>query len=380
MLDQLPGMNIFYKVTATLTIAAFAAVFIMFSKGLSHTGPYVLAFFVLLAISLCASSKTKSFAYTALIFGAAAMALYYPALFISYGNFKYATLIIPLIQLIMFGMGTSMHYHDFLGVLKSPRGIIIGVVSHFMIMPLLGFSIATLSVKLTGMPAEVAAGIVLIGCCPNGMASNVISYLARANLALSVTITSISTMLSPVLTPFLMNLLAGPLMKIDPWLMVADIFKMVMIPIALGVLFSSVAKERSGWLKRVMPIISMGGIICIIIIITAAGRESLLKVGLLLAVLVLLHNIGGYLLGFWSAKAFGMEERDCRTIAIEVGMQNGGMAAGLAKGMGKIATLGLAPVIFSTFMNITGSLLASYWHKKTPAVAPKATLPDSTGQ
>jgi BASS family bile acid:Na+ symporter len=367
-------MNIFYKATITLTIAAFVAVLIMFYKGLAYTGPYVLAFFLLLAVSLCASPKTKSFAYTATIFGAAAVALYYPALFISYGDFKYATLIIPLIQLIMFGMGTSMHYQDFLGVLRSPRGIIIGVVSHFIIMPLLGFSIATLSVKLAGMPSEIAAGIILIGCCPNGMASNVVSYLAKANLALSVTITSISTMLSPVLTPFLMNLLAGPLIKIDPWLMVADIFKMVMIPIALGVLFSSIAKKRSGWLKRIMPIISMGGIICIIIIITAAGRESLLKVGLVLAVLVLLHNIGGYLLGFWSAKAFGMEERDCRTIAIEVGMQNGGMAAGLAKAMGKIATLGLAPVIFSTFMNITGSLLASYWHKRKPGPAHGATL------
>jgi len=367
-------MNIFYKATTALTIAAFAGVLIMLSKGLAYTAPYLLAFFVLFAVSLCASPKTKSFAYTVLIFGAAAMALYYPAFFISYGNFKYAMLIIPLIQLIMFGMGTSMHYHDFLGVLKSPAGIIVGVVSHFIIMPLLGFSIATLSVKLTGMPAEIAAGIILIGCCPNGMASNVISYLAKANLALSVTITSISTMLSPVLTPFLMNLLAGPLIKIDPWLMVGDIFKMVMIPIALGVLFSSVAKERGSWLKRIMPVISMGGIICIIIIITAAGRESLLKVGLLLAVLVLLHNIGGYLLGFWSAKALGMEERDCRTIAIEVGMQNGGMAAGLAKGMGKIATLGLAPVIFSTFMNITGSLLASYWHKKKPATGRKGAL------
>ncbi|QTE41111.1 bile acid:sodium symporter family protein [Mucilaginibacter rubeus] len=370
----MPGMKFFYKVTIALTIAALVAVLIMLSKGLEHTGPYVLTFFVLLAISLCSSPKTKSFAYTVLIFGAAAMALYYPEFFISYGNFKYATLIIPLIQLIMFGMGTSMHYQDFLGVLKSPGGIIIGVVSHFIIMPLLGFSIATLSVKLTGMPAEIAAGIILIGCCPNGMASNVVSYLARANLALSVTITSISTMLSPVLTPFLMNLLAGPLIKIDPWLMVVDIFKMVMIPIALGVLFSSIAKEHSRWLKRIMPFISMGGIIGIIIIITAAGRDSLLKVGVLLAALVLLHNIGGYLLGFWSAKALGMEERDCRTIAIEVGMQNGGMAAGLAKGMGKIATLGLAPVIFSTFMNITGSLLASYWHKRKPGPAHEATL------
>lgn len=131
----MPGMKFFYKVTIALTIAALVAVLIMLSKGLEHTGPYVLTFFVLLAISLCSSPKTKSFAYTVLIFGAAAMALYYPEFFISYGNFKYATLIIPLIQLIMFGMGTSMHYQDFLGVLKSPGGIIIGVVSHFIIMP-----------------------------------------------------------------------------------------------------------------------------------------------------------------------------------------------------------------------------------------------------
>ncbi|TFF37508.1 bile acid:sodium symporter family protein [Mucilaginibacter psychrotolerans] len=358
-------MSAFYKATTALAIAAFVTLLLTIAfRGLEYAGPYLLAFFLLLAISARAFPKTKSFAYTVVIFGAAVAALYYPELFVSYGSFKYATLIIPLIQLIMFGMGTSMHYKDFLGVLKAPKGILIGVVSHFIIMPLLGFSIATLSVKFAAMPPEVAAGIILIGCCPNGMASNVVSYLAKANLALSVTITSISTLLSPVVTPFLMNLLAGPLIKINPWLMVADIFKMVMIPIALGLLFSSVAKGRATWLKKVMPLVSMAGIIGIIIIITAAGRDSLLKVGVLLAVLVLLHNIGGYLLGFWSAKLLGMEERDCRTIAIEVGMQNGGMAAGLAKGMGKISTLGLAPVIFSTLMNITGSLLASYWHKK----------------
>ncbi|MEO7213832.1 bile acid:sodium symporter family protein [Mucilaginibacter sp.] len=371
-------MSVFYKIVFSLTVAALAcSILTIMLSGMAQAGPYLLAFFGLLALSLQAYPQTKSFSYTVVIFAAAAMALYYPALFISYGSFKYATLIIPLIQLIMFGMGTSMHYTDFLGVLKAPKGILIGVVSHFIIMPLLGFSIATLSIKLTGMPAEIAAGIILIGCCPNGMASNVVSYLAKANLALSVTITSISTILSPLVTPFLMNLLAGPLIEIDPWLMVADIFKMVMIPIALGLLFSSVAKGRANPLKKVMPTISMGGIICIIIIITAAGRESLLKVGLVLTVLVLIHNIGGYLLGYWSAKLFRMEERDCRTIAIEVGMQNGGMAAGLAKGMGKIGTLGLAPVIFSTLMNITGSLLASYWHKKPPAHSAEANCKES---
>jgi BASS family bile acid:Na+ symporter len=359
------GMSTFYKAILALTVAIFATVVLtVVCRGPAYAGPYVLTFFLLLAIGCRAFTKTKSFTYTIVIFGAATMALYYPGPFISYGSFKYARLIIPLIQLIMFGMGTSMHYKDFIGVLSAPRGILIGVASHFIIMPLLGFSIATLSIKFAAMPPEVAAGIILIGCCPNGMASNVVSYLAKANLALSVTITSISTLLSPIVTPFLMDMLAGPLIKINPLLMVADIFKMVMIPIALGLLFSAIAKGRVNWLKKLMPSVSMGGIIGIIIIITAAGRDSLLKVGLLLAVLVLVHNISGYLLGFWSAKLLGMEERDCRTIAIEVGMQNGGMAAGLAKGLGKIGTLGLAPVIFSTLMNITGSLLASYWHKK----------------
>ncbi|MCJ8209194.1 bile acid:sodium symporter family protein [Mucilaginibacter sp. RS28] len=360
------SMRTFYKIAMMLSAAALVAVLLtIVCRGAVYAGPYVLAFFLLLAIGCRGFEKTRSFAYTIVIFFAATMALYYPGLFLSYNSFKYATLIVPLIQLIMFGMGTSMHYQDFLGVFHAPKGLLIGVSSHFIIMPLLGFSIASLGVKFAAMPTEVAAGIILIGCCPNGMAYNVVSYLAKANLALSVTITSISTLLSPLVTPFLMNLLAGPLIKVNPWQMVGDIFKMVMIPIALGLLFSFMGKGRANGLKKLMPLVSMAGIVGIIIIITAAGRDSLLKVGPLLAVMVLVHNIGGYLLGFWSAKFLRMEERDCRTIAIEVGMQNGGMAAGLAKGLGKIATLGLAPVIFSTLMNITGSLLASYWHKKT---------------
>jgi BASS family bile acid:Na+ symporter len=147
-------MSTFCKITTALAIAVFATLVLTVTfRGLAYAGPYVLAFFLLLAISARAYPKTKSFAYTVVIFGAAAMALYYPALFVSYGGFKYATLIIPLIQLIMFGMGTSMHYKDFLGVLKAPKGILIGVVSHFIIMPLLGFSIATLSVKFAGYAA-----------------------------------------------------------------------------------------------------------------------------------------------------------------------------------------------------------------------------------
>jgi len=247
-----------------------------------------------------------------------------------------------------------------------PKGVLIGVSSHFIIMPLIGFTLASVS----GFQPEIAAGIILIGCSPNGMASNVISYLAKANLALSVTITAISTMLAPLLTPLLMNLLAGAFIKINVTDMMSDIFKMVIIPIVAGLIFNRLTRGKAAWVDKVMPLISMAGIAFIIVIITAAGRDSLLNIGPQLVLLVLLHNLSGYTLGYWSGRLFKMSEKDCRTIAIEVGMQNGGLASGLAKAMGKIATVGLAPAIFGPLMNVTGSILASYWHRKPPVDKP----------
>ena len=304
----------------------------------------------------------KRYSYTLIIFAAVTVALIYPQYFISLNGFRFTVLITPLIQVIMFGMGTSMSFHDFVGVVKMPKGVIIGVCSHFIIMPLIGFTLASLS----GFPPEIAAGIILIGCSPNGMASNVISYLAKANLALSVTITAVSTMLAPFLTPLLMRLLAGAFININVTDMMFDIFKMVIIPIVAGLIFNKLFSGKAAWVDKVMPLISMAGIAFIIVIITAAGRDSLLSIGPQLVLLVLVHNLSGYTLGYWSGRLFRMNERDCRTIAIEVGMQNGGLASGLAKAMGKIATVGLAPAIFGPLMNVTGSILASYWHRRPP--------------
>jgi BASS family bile acid:Na+ symporter len=266
----------------------------------------------------------------------------------------------------MFGMGTSMSVKDFAGVIKTPKGVFIGVFSHFLIMPLLGFLLANLGMNVFDFAPEIAAGMILIGCSPNGMASNVISYLAKANLALSITITAVSTMLSPLLTPVLMNVFAGALIKIEVLPMMWEIFKMVIIPIGAGILFNHYLSGKAKWLDAAMPIVSMAGIAFIIVIITATGRESLLTIGPALLLLVLIHNLSGYLLGYWSGRLFKMSERDCRTMAIEVGMQNGGLASGIAKEMGKIATVGLAPAIFGPLMNVTGSILASYWHKNSP--------------
>ncbi|NML23110.1 bile acid:sodium symporter family protein [Pseudoflavitalea sp. G-6-1-2] len=329
---------------------------------IQQAGPLYILFFILLAVGFRGYKTLKGFSYTVIIFAAVTTALFYPHYFIEYNGFKFAVLISPLIQLIMFGMGTSMSFEDFVGVVKMPKGVLIGVLSHYIIMPLIGFTLANVS----GFHPEIAAGIILIGCSPNGMASNVISYLAKANLALSVTITAISTMLAPFVTPLLMNLLAGAFIKINIMDMMFDIFKMVIIPILAGLLFNKFFSGKAGWLDKAMPVVSMAGIAFIIVIITAAGRNSLLTIGPALVLLVLIHNVAGYTLGYWSGKLFKMNERDCRTIAIEVGMQNGGLASGLAKSMGKIATVGLAPAIFGPLMNVTGSILASYWHRKPP--------------
>jgi BASS family bile acid:Na+ symporter len=227
-------------------------------------------------------------------------------------------------------------------------------------MPIVGFALA----KMSNFPPEIAAGIVLIGCSPSGVASNVMAFLANANVALSITITSIATLLAPFLTPVLMKFLAGEFVEIDILSMMWTIVKMIILPIGAGLLFNKFTGNGAKWLDRAMPVISMLAIGLIITIITAAGRDSLLEIGGILMLLVLIHNVFGYSIGYWYAKLFKMSEQDARTVAIEVGMQNGGLASGIANSLGKIATMGLAPAVFGPLMNITGSILASYWHAK----------------
>lgn len=360
--------KILLLIAAACGIAGLA---ILLSGHNSFAGPLLILCFILLAFAFRGYPHMKGFSFTVSIFAAVTIALFYPKTFVEMNGFVFAALLTPLIQLIMFGMGTSMSFDDFAGVLKMPKGVFIGVVSHFIIMPLLGFTIANIS----GLPPEIAAGIILIGCSPNGTASNVISYLAKANLALSVTITAISTMLAPFVTPFLMKFLAGAFVQINVWSMMFDIFKIVIIPIVAGLLFNKFLSGKVKWLDKAMPLVSMFAITFIIVIITAAGRDNLLSIGPVLLLAVLVHNLLGYSLGYWSGRLFRMSERDCRTIAIEVGMQNAGLASGLAKGMGKMATVGLAPAIFGPLMNVTGSILASYWHRKPPLDSP-ASIPE----
>jgi BASS family bile acid:Na+ symporter len=351
--------TIIYLAAAILFISWL---FVTIKQSYDLAGWLLMLFFFSIAIAFRGNRFLKGLSFTLIIIGVVSFAMYHPQYFKTIGTFKLSTLIIPLLQIIMFGMGTELSLKDFVNVVRMPKGIIVGVIFHYLIMPLIGFSIAS----LFHFPNEIAAGIILVGCCPSGLASNVMSYLARANLALSVSITTISTLLAPFLTPLLLKILGGSFVQIDFWPMVWDITKIVIIPIVAGLSFHYLMRGRFTWLDKIMPLISMSGIAIILAIMVAAGRDNLLKVGALLLVATFLHNVTGFFLGYWSARLLKFHESDCRTIALEVGMQNAGLATGLALTMGKIATAGLAPAIFGPVMNVNGSCLASWWHNHLP--------------
>ena len=190
------------------------------------------------------------------------------------------------------------------------------------------------------------------------------SYLAKANVALSLTLTSIATFIAPILTPLLMKNLAGQLIAIDLIAMIWEISKLILIPIVLGVIYNRIIGNKWAWFQEQLPLISMISIGLIIIIITANGRDALISVGPLLVLACFLHNIIGFILGYWGGRLTRLPEKDCRTIAIEVGLQNAGLASGLAMALGKVATVGLPAAIFGPVMNINGSSLANYWKNK----------------
>jgi len=386
--------------------------------------PLVVVATVALAIGLRFVSRLRGYQFTAWIIAAVVGAMAYPAAFLKWGNFDLNNkwVILLVVQAVMFGMGTQMSLRDFAGVVRSPRGVLVGTLGRFIIMPLAGWGL----IKLFHFPDEIAAGVILIGSCSSGLASNVMAYLARANLALSVTITAVTTMLAPVMTPFWMKLLAGTLVEVSAFKMMMDIIKIVLVPIGAALLHDYLKhaspKGRKtvqliagiggvwlaylaagGWqslkssladtplqlmaeagfllsafvigvvyhsltrrfpLDRWMPLASMAGIVYFTAVTTAAGRDNLLQVGALLFVVAILHNTAGYFFGYWLSRATGLDKNSARTVAFEVGLQNGGMASGLAGTMGKLGTVGLAAAIFSPWMNISGSVLANYWRKR----------------
>jgi BASS family bile acid:Na+ symporter len=305
------------------------------------------------------------------VFTFVAIALFYPAPFLTIGDYPLTRLIVPLIQIIMFGMGTTLSVADFTRVLRVPYATLIGVVLQFGVMPAVGFLLA----RAFGFTGEVAAGIVLVGSAPGGVASNVMTYLAGGNVALSVTMTACSTLLSPLLTPLAMQTYAGRFVPINFVDMMISIFNMIIVPIVAGLVVNRLIRGQQ-WIHRVLPVVSMAAICIIITIITASSRDRLLAIAFALFAVVVLHNAIGYILGYAGGRLARLEERDARTTSIEVGLQNAGMASGLAIGVLNSSDAGLAAAIFGPWMNVTGSILASFWRQRTPGLAAPRRSPE----
>lgn len=263
-----------------------------------------------------------------------------------------------MLGIIMFGMGMTMTVEDFKGVLQSPKAVGIGVVAQFVVMP----GLAYLLCQLFQLPPEIAIGVILVGCCPGGTASNVITYMAKGNTALSVACTSVSTLLAPVLTPVIFYLLASQWIEINAMSMLGSILQVVLFPIILGLIVRAVLKRKVDAYIQVMPLISVMAIVAIVAAIIAGSKAQILQSGLLILGVVALHNGLGYLLGFWASRFFKLPYADSKAIAIEVGMQNSGLGVALAAVHFAASPITAVPsAIFSLWHNISGPALASYW-------------------
>jgi len=380
----------------------------------SFCRPAALAIAILLPIGIGRFPRLKGYQYTLWIIAAVVAGMLYPGAFSHWGavDLRNKWLVLVVIQLVMFGMGTQMRLKEFTSLAGTGKGVLIGLACHFSIMPLTGY----LLTRIFHFEPAIAAGIILIGSCSSGLASNVMVYIARANLTLSVAVTAMATLAAPLFTPLLMRLLAGTYIHIEFGAMMLEIVKIVLVPIGAALLHDYLngasPKGRrwvmvaglvsAGWLtilatgwisgdaisgffagailvgigyhylvrhapkvEKTMPYISMAGIVYFTTVTTAAGRDNLLHVGALLFLASVIHNAAGYFFGYWLSRLFRLDKNSARTIAFEVGLQNGGMASGLAGAMGKLGTVGLAAAIFSPWMNISGSILANYWRHRT---------------
>ncbi len=316
--------------------------------------------FTLLALGFQGYPILKGFSYTMFIFAASTYALNYPENLVAYQGFPLKKLVTPLLVITMFGMGIHMNFTRFVEIVKSPKPILAGIFCHYLIMPGIGVALA----MTTDLPPEIAAGIILVGCSPSGVASNVMAYISGGNLALSVTVTAISTLLAPLVTPLLMKILANQLVPINFWDMFWHIMEIVIFPVIAGLIYNQYVYGKRKWLDELLPILSMASIIFIVALTVSAGHNTLLSIGWLLILIVLIHNLFGYFFGYKISKWMGINEQDSRTIAFEVGLQNAGLASGIASKMGLIATMGLVPGIFGSMQNITASILANWWGRK----------------
>jgi BASS family bile acid:Na+ symporter len=273
------------------------------------------------------------------------------------------------LAVIMLGMGVTLSVDDFRAVLDAPRGVAVGFAAQYLVMPLLGFGIA----KALDLEPALAAGLILVACCPGGTASNVVAYLARANVALSVLMTMCSTFGAVALTPLLTEWLAGTYVPVPAWGLFLSTVKVVLVPLVAGLLLNRFAPRLVAAVLPVSPLVSVLTITLICAsIIGGSAREVRDSGGTLLLAVFLLHA-GGFALGYAFARVMRFGVRDCRTISIEVGMQNSGLGASLAREHFPLMPLTALPCALSaTCHSVVGSLLAGWWRLHPPRAAPGA--------
>ena len=263
-----------------------------------------------------------------------------------------------LLMVVMFGMGMTLKPESFILVFKRPKDILCGIFAQYTIMPLLAFALS----RLFGLDAALTAGVILVGTCPGGTASNVITYFAKGDIALSVSITSVNTMLAPILTPLVTYLLLSTTVEVNIVNMLLAIVNVILIPIALGFVLNRFFATATQKMVDLLPVISVVAICMIIATVVAHNAEKIYTCGFLVLSVVILHNLLGYLCGFALGKLLKMEPARVKAFSIEIGMQNSGLATSLASTAFPMLTMATVPgAIFSVWHNISGAILAEIY-------------------
>jgi bile acid:Na+ symporter, BASS family len=426
-MDNKKLINIYLAIAGVFTIAEI--VLLVTNNGkLPISGVFLFILFYALSFGAKKSEKFKGLAFTLQIFAFVSFTLYLPQLFTkSTWGLNTNTLIVPSIQVIMFGMGTKLSIPDFVKELSKPFKVIVGTLMVFVLMPIA----AMIIINVYNFPPEAAAGIILLGVCPGGAASNVMTYLAKGNLALSMTVTTLTTLLSPFVTPLLMKLLAGHLIAVDSIKMMLDIVNIIIVPVfagiiinkllygniswmkkemnvallglltfltGLGLLFINVPEliksmqigfilvlwaiaivsvtviiirrknGPSNWMEFVLPKLSLTAIMIYIVLSVANKRDALISIGPAILIASIVHNLLGYVFTILSSRALRFDDADTRALTMEVGTKNAGLALGLATNALQSAAATLAPLFFGIWMNISASFLANFWSQREPKV------------
>lgn len=266
-----------------------------------------------------------------------------------------------LLMIVMFGMGLTMKAEDFAVVFTRPRDVLIGCLAQYLIMPALAYGLGT----LFGLKEDLLVGVVLVGTCPGGTSSNVITYLSNGDTALSVGMTSISTLLAPLLTPVLTYLYLRTSVTVDVGAMFLSIIQVVLIPIGLGLLANRILGKYTTKVKDALPLVSIAAICLIVAAVVSHNSENIMTIGAVILIAVILHNLLGYLLGYLTGVVFKMNGARKKAISIEIGMQNSGLATSLAASAFPDLAMATVPgAIFSVWHNISGAILAGILRRK----------------